>query len=94
MLGWQQPATSSAMEKRAAKTLGCTILGYTNREQERGAQVDFTLEVCGREVTVNIPFQFPELQGVFSSVWDSCGCAAQPVSPHQLGSWRRFRCVE
>lgn len=66
MLGWQQPNKGSIMEKRADKTPGHTILGYTNREQERGAQMDFMLEVCEWEVAVNI--QFPELRGVFSSV--------------------------
>lgn len=54
VLGWQQPNTGSVMEKRADKTLGRTILGCTNKEQERGAQMDFTLEVWEWEVTVNI----------------------------------------
>lgn len=40
------------MEKRADKTLGQFLDIQT--EQERGTQVDFALEVYGREVTVNI----------------------------------------
>lgn len=42
--------------------------------------MDFTLEVCGREMTVNI--QFPELPGVFSSLvgqlWLCCQAHVSP----------------
>lgn len=62
------------MEKRADKTLG-----YTNREQERGTQVDFMLELWEREVTVSI--QFSE---VCSALWHRCGVLPACVSPPAL----------
>lgn len=95
VLGWQQPNKSSVMKKRDDKTLGCAILGYTNREQEIGAQMDFVLEVCERELTASI--QFSELPGVFRSVgwvWLCCPACVPPTSSGLgggSGAWNR-RC--